>query len=105
MTRITIAAVAIMLSAVATSPASAAVWHGHTVKAKLVGQIDASPCPEASCLKGVVGVFVDGMDVRDHVVRCAWPSPRVLDFSRRGYPHRHYAKVHVCGLNHWWRFR
>jgi hypothetical protein len=85
--------------------AHSAVWHGHTVKATLVGQIDASPCPKPSCLKGIVGVFVDGRDVRDHVVRCAWPTPRVLDFSRRGYPHRHYAKVHVCGLNHWWRFR
>lgn len=85
--------------------AEGATWHGHTVKARFDGQIDASPCSESSCLRGLVGIYVDGVDVRDHVVQCPWPHPRILDFSRRGYPHRHYAKVHACGKNHWWRFR
>lgn len=88
--------------------AEAAVWHGHTVTARFDGQIDASPCPDSSCLKGLVGVYVDGMDVADHVVRCAWPKhPRVVDFDHGRHHHRvaWFAKIRTCGRYYWWRFR
>lgn len=88
--------------------AHSAVWRGHTVKAKLVGQIDASPCGQSSCLNGIVGVIVDGHDVGDHVVRCAWPRhPRVLAFDHGRHHHRlgWYARVRTCGRGYWWRFR
>jgi hypothetical protein len=103
--RILICAFVLACVEYASGAAIAATWRGHTVKAMFTGQIDASPCPDSSCVRGVVTILVDDQDVRDHVVRCAWPHPRILDFSRRGYPHRHYALVHACGQNHWWRFR
>jgi hypothetical protein len=101
-----ILAAAIMLVAPATG--TAATWRGHTVRARFDGQIDTTPCPTASCLKGMVGVYVDGMNVADHLVRCAWPKhPSVVDFDHGWHHHRFgwYAKVHTCGRNYWWRFR
>jgi len=109
MTRIPmIVAVAGALVASAAAPAGAAVWRGHTVNAKFTGQIDASPCPDASCLRGVVGVMVDRHDVADHLVRCAWPRhPRVVGFDHGHHHHRlgYYAHVRTCGRYYWWRFR
>jgi len=100
--------IACTVTGVIAGSAHAAVWRGHHVKAKLVGQIDASPCPEPSCLKGIVGVFFDGHDVQDHVVRCAWPRhPRILKFDHARHHHRYgwYAKVRTCGRHYWWRFQ
>jgi len=90
--------------------ASAATWHGHTVRAQFAGQIDATPCPSGDCLRGFVAMRVDGRDVHDYVTRCAWPRhPRILAFQRghhHGYhPHAWYAKVRTCGRYYWWRFK
>ena len=97
------ALIAAVVLLAAPAAGEAAVWHGHTVKVRFTGQIDASPCPEPSCLRGIVTTYYDGMDVRDRVVRCAWPHPRILAFTHYGY--RAWVKVHVCGRNRWWRFR
>jgi hypothetical protein len=98
----------ILILAATAASANAAVWHGHTVRARFVGQIDASPCPDPSCVRGIVGVIVDGRDVADHVVRCAWPRhPKIRAFDHGWHHHRYgwYAKVATCGRDYWWRFR
>ena len=88
--------------------ATAAVWRGHIVKGRMDGQIDATPCPSGDCLRGYVGVYRDGMNVGDHVVRCAWPRhPRVLQFDHGRHHNRigWDVKVRTCGRHYWWRFK
>jgi len=88
--------------------AHAATWRSHTVTTRFDGQIDASPCPEPSCLRGIVGVYVDGSNVHDNVVRCGWPRHRrIVAFDHGRHHHRYgwYVKVRTCGRFYWWRFR
>lgn len=96
---------AVLVLSVAATPASARVsLEGTRVRAAVVGQIDAYPCPDPNgCLRAVVEIRWH--HARTHLVRCGNPRRLHVIRARRnrlGIPH---AWVYACSRTYKWRIR
>ena len=96
------AGAAIALCFAASADARIVRLQGHRVTVRVVGQIDAWPCPEKSCLKAVVGTRWNGVG-RDHVVRCAYPRRLHVVSAKTGRGGRSWAHVFACAKVYRWR--
>lgn len=87
----------------AASRADARVMlNGDRVTARVVGQIDAYPCPTSSCLKAIVRTSWRSLG-RDHVVRCSYPRHLHVVSAHRRSDGTRWAHVFACSKIYRWR--
>lgn len=101
MTRsILLSAIALLLTAGAAEAAT--YYHGHRVRAVVVGQIDARPCPAVrGCLRAVVEIRWR-RHYADHVVRCGNPR-RLHVVGTYPFAGQRWVNVYACSRNYQWR--
>jgi hypothetical protein len=99
----TIILLAILASLVLAGVATASItYHGYTVKAKLVGGIDASPCSDPKgCVRGVIELSWHSHH-RQHLVRCGHPK-RLHVVGTYPFAGDRWVNVYACSKNYQWR--